>query len=73
MNGGQSARITLTDQRSVIPSCHVPDRPVLEGGPSGLDFSDNSDRFQTVNIAVTGTTDRPAMGHGSSACAQKLC
>jgi hypothetical protein len=38
MNGGQSARITLTDQRSVIPGCQVPYRPAQEGGPSGLDF-----------------------------------
>jgi hypothetical protein len=63
MNGGQSARVTLTDQRSVIPSCQVPDRPALEGGPSDLDFSDSSDRFQTVDIAVTGTVNRPAIGH----------
>jgi hypothetical protein len=73
MNGGQSARITLPDQRYVIPSCQVLDRPALEGGPSGLDFSNSSDRFQTVNIAVTSTTNRPAMGRGPSACAQKLC
>jgi hypothetical protein len=73
MNGGQSARITLTDQRSIFPSCQVPDRPALEGGPSGLDFSDSSDRFQMVNIAVTGTTDRLAMGRRPFACAQKLC
>ena len=62
MNGRQSARITLTDQRSVIPSCQVPNRPALEGGPSDLDFSDSSDRFQTVYIAVIGTADRSAMG-----------
>jgi hypothetical protein len=73
MNGGQFARITLTDQRSVISSCQVPDRPVLEGGPSGLDFSDKPDRFQMINIVVAGTADRPAMGRGPSACAQKLC
>ena len=73
MNGGQSARVTLIDQRSVIPSCQVPDRPALEGGPSRLDFSDSSDRFQTVDIAVTGTADRPALGRGPSACTQKLC
>jgi hypothetical protein len=69
-NGGQSAQITLTDQHSVIPSCEVPDRLALEGGPSGLNFSD---RFQTVNIDITGTADRPSMGRGPSACAQKLC
>jgi hypothetical protein len=62
MNGGQSAQITLTDQRSVIPIYQVPDRPTLVGRPSGLDFSDSSDGFQTVNIAVTGTADRLAMG-----------
>jgi hypothetical protein len=73
MNGGQFARIILTDQRSVIPSCQVSDRPALEGEPSGLDFFDSSDRFQTVNIVVTSTADRPTMGRGPSACAQKLC
>jgi hypothetical protein len=73
VNGGQSARVTLTDQHSVIPSCQVPDRPTLECGSSGLDFSDISDRIQTVDVAVTGTADHPAIGHGPSACAQKLC
>jgi hypothetical protein len=43
------------------------------GGPSGLDFSDSSDRFQTVDIVVTSTEDRPAIGRGPSACAEKLC
>jgi hypothetical protein len=38
MNGGQSARIVLTDQCSDIPSWQIPDRPAQEGGPSGLDF-----------------------------------
>jgi hypothetical protein len=61
MNGGQSARVTLIDQRSVIPSCQVPDCPALEGGPFGVDFSDISYRFQTVDIAVTGTVDRPTI------------
>jgi hypothetical protein len=73
MNDGQSARITFTDQRSVIPSCQVPDHPALVGGPSDLDFSGSSDRFQTVDIAVTGTADRPAIGREPSVCAQKLC
>jgi hypothetical protein len=73
MNVGHSARVTLTDQRSVIPSSKAPNRLALEGGPSGLDFSDSSDRFQTVDIAVTGTTDHPTIGRGPSACAQKLC
>jgi hypothetical protein len=73
MNGGQTTRITLTDQRSVIPSCQVPDHSALEGGPSGLDFSDSSNRFQMLNIAITGTADRPSMGRGPSSCAQKLC
>jgi hypothetical protein len=66
MNGGQSARIILTDQALYYSK--------LSGsGPSGLDFSDSCDRFQTVDIAITGTTDRPAIGRGPSACAQKLC
>jgi hypothetical protein len=57
----------------VIQVYQVPDRPSPVGGPSGLDFSDSSNRFKTVDIAVTGTTDRPAIGCGPSACAQKLC
>jgi hypothetical protein len=68
MNDGQSARITLTDQRYVISSCQVPDRPTLEGGPSGLDYSDSSDRFQTIIIAVTGTTDRPPVHRSCGSC-----
>jgi hypothetical protein len=36
MNGGQSARVTLTDQRYVIPSCQISDRLTLKGRPSGL-------------------------------------
>jgi hypothetical protein len=58
---------------SVIPSCQVLDRPALVGGPSGLDFSDSSDGFQTVNIAVTGMANCPPLGRGPSACAQNLC
>jgi hypothetical protein len=58
---------------SVIQVCQVPNRPVPVGGPSDLDFSDNFDRFQTVDIVVTGTADRPAIGRGPSTCAQKLC
>jgi hypothetical protein len=69
MNGGQFARVTLTDQHSVIPSCQVPDRPALEGPPSDLDFSNSFDRFQIVDIFVTGMTDRPAIGRRLSACA----
>jgi hypothetical protein len=60
-------------RHSVVQGCQVPDRPAPVGGPSDLDFSNSSDRFQTVDIVVTGTADRPAIGHGSSACAQKLC
>jgi hypothetical protein len=39
----------------------------------GLTFSDSSDTFQMCIITVTGTADRPAMGHGPSACAQNMC
>jgi hypothetical protein len=60
-------------KHSVIQVCQVPDRPASVGGPSDLDFSDSSDRFQTVDIAITSTADRLALGRGSSACAQKLC
>jgi hypothetical protein len=31
----------------------------------GLTFSDSSDMFQTGIIAVTGTTDRPAIGEST--------
>jgi hypothetical protein len=68
MNGGQSARVTLIDQRSIIPSCQVPDRPALEGGPSRLDFSDSSDRFQTVDIVVTVTADCTRVHRSSASC-----
>jgi hypothetical protein len=54
----------------VIQVCQVPDCPAPVGGPSSLDFSD---RFQTVDIAVTGTANCLAIGHGPSARAQKLC
>jgi hypothetical protein len=41
MNGGQSARITETDQSLCYSS--------LSGsGPSDLDYSNSSDRFQTI-------------------------
>jgi hypothetical protein len=66
MDGGQSAQITLTDQ--VL--CYS---KLSGSGPSDLDFSDSSDRFQTVDIAVTGTTDRPAIRREPSTCAEKLC
>ena len=42
----------------------------MVGGLSGPNFSDSSDRFQTVIIAVICTADRPALGRGRSACAQ---
>jgi hypothetical protein len=50
---------------SVIQVCQVPDRPAPVGGPSDLDFSD---RVQTVDIAITGATDRLALGREPSAC-----
>jgi hypothetical protein len=60
-------------KHSVIQVCQVPDRSAPVGGPSDLDFSDSSHRFQTVDIAITSMADRPALGRGSFACAQKLC
>jgi hypothetical protein len=57
----------------VTQVCQVPDRLAPVGGPSDLDFSDSSNMFQTVDITVIGTADRPAIGRGPSACAQKLC
>jgi hypothetical protein len=73
MNGGQSARITLTDQALCYSKLSGSRSSGLVGGPSGLDFFDSSDRFQTVDIAVNGTADRPVIGRGPFACAQKLC
>jgi hypothetical protein len=68
-----SLELLRLTKHSVIQVCQVPDRSALVGGPSDLDFSDSSDRFQTVDIAVIGMADRPAIGRGTSACAQKLC
>jgi hypothetical protein len=39
----------------------------------GLTFFDSTSKFQTIFIAVTGTTDRPTIGRGPSACAQNMC
>jgi hypothetical protein len=58
---------------SVIQVCQVPNRPAPVGGPSDLDFSDSSDRVQTVNITITSAVDHPALGRGSFVCTQKLC
>ena len=60
-------------KHSIIQVCQVPDRPAPVGGPSNLDFSDSSDRFQTVDIAVTGMADRSTIERGPSVCVQKLC
>jgi hypothetical protein len=73
MNGKQSAQITLTDQALYYSKLPGSGPFALVGGSSGLDFYDSSGRFQTVDIAVTGTTYRPTIGRGPSACAQKLC
>jgi hypothetical protein len=40
----------------------------MVGGPSDLDFSDSSDRFQTVDIAVTSTADRPRVPKNCASC-----
>jgi hypothetical protein len=45
----------------------------MVGGLSEPNFSDNSDTFQTGNVAVMCTVDRPALGRGPSACAQNRC
>jgi hypothetical protein len=58
---------------SATQVCQVSDRPASVGGPSDLDFFDNSDRFQTIDIVVTGTADRSVLGRGPSVCTQKLC
>jgi hypothetical protein len=59
------ARVCLSCQVSTIRPWEA-DRP-------DLPFLDNSDKFQTGNLVVTGTADRPSQGRGPSACAQKLC
>jgi hypothetical protein len=65
--------LTPLGQSSGAPSCQVTDGPTKVGGLSGPYFSDSSDRFQTRKIAVMCTADRPALGHGPSACAQNMC
>jgi hypothetical protein len=65
--------LTALGQSSGAPSCQVTDGPAKVGGLSRPYFSDSSDRFQTGNIAVICTADRPALGRGPSACAQNLC
>jgi hypothetical protein len=57
------------NMHSITQVCQVPDRLAPVGGPSDLDFSSSSDRFQTVDIAVISTANRPTIGHGPSACA----
>jgi hypothetical protein len=73
MNVGQSTRITVTDQALYYSKLSGSRLSGLVGGPSNLDLSDSSDRFQTVDIAITSTADHPAIGRGPSVCAQKLC
>jgi hypothetical protein len=65
--------LTPLGQSSGAPSCQVADGPAKVGGLSGPYFSDSSDRFQTGKITVMCTVDRPALGHGSSACTQNMC
>jgi hypothetical protein len=65
--------LTPFGQNSGAPSCQVADGPIKVGGLSGPHFSDSSDRFQTGKIAFMCTADRPALGRGPSACAQKMC
>jgi hypothetical protein len=65
--------LTPLSQSSGAPSCQVADSPAKVGGRSEPHFSDSSDRFQTGKIAVMCTADRPALGRGPSACAQKMC
>jgi hypothetical protein len=45
----------------------------MVGGLSEPNFSNNSDRFQTGNIAVMCVADRPALGRGPSTCVQNWC
>jgi hypothetical protein len=66
MIGGLSARIIETDQVLGYSG-------VSGSGPSDLDFSYSSDRFQTIDIAITVTANRPALRRGLSTCTQNLC
>ena len=73
MVGGQSAwdvliasALVFYIDRSRTVRPRRADRP-------GLTFSYSTDMFQTVFIAVTGTTDCPTMGRGLSLCAQNMC
>jgi hypothetical protein len=65
--------LTPLVQSSGAPCCQVADGPAMVGGLSGPYFSDSSNRFQTGNIAVMCTADRPSLGRGSSACALNMC
>jgi hypothetical protein len=65
--------LTPLGQSSGALSCQIADSPAKVGGLFGPHFSDNSNRFQTGKIAIMFTTDRPALGRGPSACAQKMC
>jgi hypothetical protein len=65
--------LTPLGQSFGAPSCQVADSPAKVGGLSGPHFSDSSDRFQTGKLVVMCTADRPALGRGPSACAQKMC
>jgi hypothetical protein len=65
--------LTVLGQSTGAPSCQVSDGPTKVGGLSGPRFSDSSDRFQTGNLAVICTADRPVSGRGPSACAQNVC
>jgi hypothetical protein len=47
-------------------------RPRQVDHPS-FTFSDRTNMFQTVFIAITSMADRPAMGHGPSVSAHNLC
>jgi hypothetical protein len=65
--------LTPLSQSSGAPSCQVANGSAKVGGLSGPHFSDSSDRFQTGKIVVICMADRPALGRGPSACAQKMC
>jgi hypothetical protein len=65
--------LILRGQSSGASSCQAPDGPAKVGGLFGTRISDSSDIFQTGKIVVTCTADRPALGRGPSACAQKVC
>jgi hypothetical protein len=65
--------LTPLGQSTGAPSCQVSDGPAKAGRLSGPCFFDSSDSFQTEELAVICTMDRPASGREPSVHAQNVC